>query len=161
MRGSEAHSTQRHGGHDTGQKLNKPKYEYTTFFFSNFPNEFGELDMYKVFQKWARVKEVFIARRLNKWGMCFGFVCFFEVGNAVSLEKKLDQIYIGNIKLYVNIPRYRRYESDPSGVPIRVNKNPSSVAHVGSRRWGLDGPVERGRVRRKEVWVEKKEEILC
>jgi len=40
---------------------------FSTFFFSNFPGGFGEYDMLKIFQKWARVKEVFISKRLNRW----------------------------------------------------------------------------------------------
>jgi len=39
----------------------------TTFFFSNFPDNHGEYDMFRIFRKWARVKEVFISRRLNRW----------------------------------------------------------------------------------------------
>jgi len=64
--------------------------------------------MLKIFERWARVKEMFISRRLNRWGRRFDFVKFFKVENEVRLEKQLDQIYIGNIKLYVNIHRYRR-----------------------------------------------------
>jgi len=116
-RGRETRSTHgRHGGrsgHAVGENLDKIKHDsgdFTTFFFSNFPNGFGELDMFKIIQKWARVKEVFIARKLNKRGRRFGFVRFFEVGNAARLEKELDQIYIGNVKLFVNIPRYRRLD---------------------------------------------------
>jgi len=37
------------------------------FFFSNFPDSHGEYDMFRIFRKWARVKEVFISRRLNRW----------------------------------------------------------------------------------------------
>ena len=49
-----------YGGHGYDRKSHKPTYDFRTFFFSNFPNGFGELDMIKVFQKRARVKEVFI-----------------------------------------------------------------------------------------------------
>jgi len=42
------------------------------------------------------VKEVFISRRLSKWGRRVGFVRFFEVDNMHELEKELDQIHIGN-----------------------------------------------------------------
>jgi len=83
--------------------------DFFTFFFSNFPHGYGEMDMVKLFQKWARVKEVFISRRLNKWGRRFGFVRFLEVKNVVRLEGELDRIYIGNRKLHVNIPKYRRH----------------------------------------------------
>jgi len=156
MRGREVRTTLRHGGHGTGQIPTKPKFEHTTFFCSNFSNGYGELDMHKVFKKWARVKEVFITRRLNKWGRRFGFVRFFEVGNVTSLEKELDQIYIGNKKLYVNIPRYQRHDSDPGKRLSMVTKNPSTMSYAGSRRWDVEGPTARERVRRKEVWVEKK-----
>jgi len=35
------------------------------FFFTNFPLEYEEKDMWKVFQRWGRVADVFISRRLN------------------------------------------------------------------------------------------------
>jgi len=75
---------------------------FITFFFSNFPVCHGEYDMLKIFQKWARMKEVVISRRFNRRGRKSGFVQFFEVANLGRLEKELE-IYIGNKKLYVNI----------------------------------------------------------
>ena len=81
---------------------------FTTFFFSNFPDSHGEFEMLKFFQKWARVKEVFILRKRYRWGRKFGFVRFFGIENAVSLERELDRSYVGKMKLYVNLPRYRR-----------------------------------------------------
>jgi len=59
----------------------------STFFFSNFPDNHREYDMFRVFQKWARVKEVFISRRLNRWGRRFEFVQLFPVSNEGRLEK--------------------------------------------------------------------------
>jgi len=54
----------------------QPSRRYSTFFFLNFPGSRGEIDMFKIFQRWARVKEVFIVRKLNRWGRRFGFVNF-------------------------------------------------------------------------------------
>ncbi|XP_068475216.1 uncharacterized protein [Phaseolus vulgaris] len=156
MRGRETRSSQRHGGSGTDQIPNKPRNDFTTFFFSNFPNGFGEMDMRKVFQRWARVKEVFISRRLNKWGRRFGFVRFFDVGNVGRLEKELDQIFIGSKKLHVNVPRYRRFELQASRTTRRGEKNPNLVSQGGPWRRSLEGPVVRGRVVTKETWVEKK-----
>jgi len=59
----------------------------STFFLSNFPDIHGEYDMFRIFQTWARVKEVFISRRLNRWGRRFGFVRVFPISNEVRLEK--------------------------------------------------------------------------
>ena len=44
------------------------------------------------------------------------------MGNAGWLERELDQIYIGNMKLYVNIPRYQRYELEPNKASRRENR---------------------------------------
>ncbi|KAK8469885.1 hypothetical protein PHAVU_004G009401 [Phaseolus vulgaris] len=122
---------------------------FTTFFFSNFPNGYGEKDMFKIFQRWARVKEVYISHRLNKWGRRFGFVRLFDVKNVVKLEKELDQIYIGNRKLFVNIPKYRRHQEENNRVgeketrPLNGRKKP-------------EGNEESVSNKRKEVWVEKR-----
>jgi len=119
----------------------------TTFFFSNFPDSHGEYDMLKLFQRWARFKEVFISRRLNRWGRRFGFVRFFNVENVVSLERDLDRCYIGNRKLYVNLPRYHRdgYErkGDESKELKGLGSGGGDVYHNGLRKG-------------KEVWREKR-----
>jgi len=107
-----------HGGYGAAQ-------DYTTFFFSNFPSGFGEVDMLRIFQKWARVKEVFISRRLNKWGRRFGFVSFFGVSNAGRMERELDQVYIRSRKLYVNIPKYKRNAPEPKRMDRREQRAPS------------------------------------
>ena len=33
-----------------------------------------------------------------------------DVKNAFALEKEINKIWIGNIKLHVNTPRFKRYE---------------------------------------------------
>jgi len=35
------------------------------FFFTNFPMEYEEKDMWKVFQRWVRVVDMFISIKLN------------------------------------------------------------------------------------------------
>ena len=81
-----------------------------SFFFTNFSEHFFERDMWKVFQRWGRVLDVFISRKLNARNRRFGFVRFQGVINAASLERKLDAIWIGTWKLQVNLPKYRRKE---------------------------------------------------
>jgi len=117
--------------------------DYTTFFFSNFPHGYGEVDMVKVFQRQVRVKEVFISRRLNIWVRRFGFVRLFEVRNAERLEKELDNIYIGNMKLHVNIPKYRRNQQET----VKEERRASRFPYMERQR-------DKGKC--KEIWVEKK-----
>ena len=101
--------------------------------------------MFKLFQRWARDKEVFISRRLNRWGRRFDFVRFFNVNNAASLERDLDLCYIGNRKLYVNLPRYQR---DDFECKRAEHKDPK-----GLRNGGDVHPF--GQRKGKEVWREK------
>jgi len=62
------------------------------FFFTNFPLEYEEEDMWKVFQRWGRVVDVFISRRLNNKNQIFGFVKFQDVVDVVDLERRLDSV---------------------------------------------------------------------
>jgi len=119
---------------------------FPTFFFSNFPENHGEYEMFKLFQKWARVKEVFISKRLNRWGRRFGFVRFFVVGNVLSLERELDNCFIENMKLHVNVPRYRRESFE--------NKGSAPLLEEKSRSGGL--PFRNPQRKNKEVWMEKR-----
>jgi len=42
----------------------QPKpWNMTTFFFSHFPPASGERDMGRIFSRWGRVQEVFIAKK--------------------------------------------------------------------------------------------------
>jgi len=92
-----------------GRDVNK--WMMTTFFFSHFPINYGERDTWKVFRRWGRLVEVFISTKLNRWGNRFGFLRFCEIKNVRKLESELDVIRIGNMNLYVNIPRYRNMMS--------------------------------------------------
>lgn len=80
----------------------------TSYFFTNFPDNFGEREMWSVFLKWGRAMDVYIPLKKDKWGRRFGFVRFLEVHNPKLLELKLDKIYIGNQKLRANLSRFSR-----------------------------------------------------
>ena len=76
------------------------------------------------------MKEVFISGRRNRWGRRFGFVRFFSVPNESKLEKELDKIFIGNMKLYVNLPKYRRTEySQQAGTLLVGDKGKNQRSH--------------------------------
>jgi len=64
----------------------------------------------------------------------------------VSLERDLDRCYIGNRKLYVNLPRYKREGYERKGVEPKEFEGLSS---------GGDGHPN-GQRKGKEVWREKR-----
>lgn len=82
----------------------------TSFYLTNFPNEFQEMDLWKLFQCWGRVLDVIVFRKLNARKQRIGFVRFHGVRDAITLERQLDSIWIGTWKLQTNIPKYRRQE---------------------------------------------------
>lgn len=54
------------------------------------------------------LREVFISKRRNRNGRRYGFARFKGVEDVHSLERKLDNIILGGLKLYVNIPKFDR-----------------------------------------------------
>lgn len=66
----------------------------TSFFFTNFPENFGREELWSVFQRYGKVIEVFIPARKDKLGNRFGFVRFLEVSNVKDLEARLNWILI-------------------------------------------------------------------
>ncbi|GKB47601.1 RNA-directed DNA polymerase, eukaryota [Tanacetum coccineum] len=79
-----------------------------SFFFTDFPISWSETNLWKMFIKFGKVVDVYIAKKLNNCGNRFGFVRFAEVLEVVSLETKLSTIRIENKPLVVNIARYER-----------------------------------------------------
>ena len=90
---------------------------------------------------------MFISKRLNRWGRRFGFVRFFDIGNVVSMERELYRCYIGNMKLHVNIPRYKRKGMERKGGVL-------NTAEKTRNGGGVPSHVQR---KSKEVWREKRE----
>ena len=59
------------------------------------------------------------------------------------LERELDSLYIGSMKLHVNVPRYRRHQLEPAKEERRETK----ATHL---------EEQRGTRKHKELWVEKR-----
>ncbi|GKV11938.1 hypothetical protein SLEP1_g23150 [Rubroshorea leprosula] len=57
-----------------------------------------------------RVLNIYSPSRRSKKGHRFRFVRFLDVKNIKELERRLDQIWVGNFKLWVNIPWFRNGE---------------------------------------------------
>ncbi|GKV29753.1 hypothetical protein SLEP1_g38652 [Rubroshorea leprosula] len=93
--------TQKWGFYDKG--LYKQAIPY---FFTNFPEEWSYADMWRTFLKFGRVYDIYSPNRKSRSGARFGFVRFLNVHDKRELERQLDQIWIGDWKLWVNFPRY-------------------------------------------------------
>ncbi|KAK7256698.1 hypothetical protein RIF29_30155 [Crotalaria pallida] len=112
----------------------------TSFFFSNFPVDVGFVDLWKAFQRWGRVVDVFISQRRDKKGERFGFVRFSDVKDCDALAKKLDSICLGSFKLKVNVPRFDKVNASMERVRM---KKEDVVPPLAEEEWP--------RLRRKDV----------
>ena len=75
--------------------------DITSFYFSHFPDHVHEKDLWKIFQEWGKVWEVFIPTKRNKQGHRYGFVRFKAVEDDERLERRLDNnLYIKGMKLF-------------------------------------------------------------
>ena len=81
---------------------------------------------------------------------------FFEVRNVKRLESELDQIYVGNKKLFVNVPKYHRNQLEPKRYERRNLRNQASGIKRDNREVNQKEHGLFGKKNRKEVWVEKK-----
>src|ERR1044072_4777075 len=91
-----------------GQGQQRQRKGLTSCYFSRVPESHSNSEMWKIFQMWGRVWDVYMPRRLNRQGERFGFVRFLEVRDPKFLEKELQTLVIGNVRIQVNLARYDR-----------------------------------------------------
>ncbi|KAH1192341.1 Coiled-coil domain-containing protein SCD2 [Glycine max] len=124
------------GGHSKYYSHNwRSNPDITSFYFTHFPDEANEALLWGYFKKWGDVREVYIAKRLNKEGRRYGFVRFKGVSDVKGLETRLDNIFINDCKLFVNLPRFER------GLQKVDSKNKSFIG-----RKPIDRPSKHGGV---------------
>ncbi|GLU18031.1 hypothetical protein SLE2022_343530 [Rubroshorea leprosula] len=78
----------------------------TPYFFTNFPECWTYADMWRTFSHFGRVYDIYSPNRRSRNGSRFGFVRFLDVKDRKELERQLDQIWVNDMKLWVNSPRY-------------------------------------------------------
>jgi hypothetical protein len=84
----------------------------TSFFVTNFPEDLVWGDLWKLFAKFGSVCDVFIPKKVDKWGRRFGFVKFKEVKEfeVELLSKKLEDVWWDKFKLKINRARFGKGE---------------------------------------------------
>ena len=107
--------TQANGGKGRRQQSSRRNWregvDITSFYFTRFPEEVTEAELWTHFRQWGEVKEIFIPNRRNKEGRRYGFVRLKGIADTRSVERDLDNSFIRGLKLHVNIPKYGRGEA--------------------------------------------------
>lgn len=92
-------------------------------YFTNFPDDYGEQDMFKIFFKWGPGRDVYIPPKRDKVGRRISSVRFKYVYNVKAPVKKLDTIWIRIYQLRVNLPKFhRRQPHGLDNIEPHVNK---------------------------------------
>jgi RNA recognition motif-containing protein len=97
------------GGKGYANKVDKIS---TSFFFTNFPEDLGWGDLWKLFSKYGSVCDVFIPKKMDKWERKFGFVKFKETKDyeVEALCNKLVDVWWDTFKLRINNARFDKWE---------------------------------------------------
>ena len=124
-----------------------------TFYFQNFPSDWDETSLWQTFKRYGTVVDVYIAKKLNKHKLRFGFARFLRIQDIPSFEKRLNRICIGTQKIIVNLARFDRKEQvntrnkmqDPCSRPEnpRVNPQKRYKSFVDVVRGTEDEPTEK------------------
>jgi len=131
----------------TDHHLNwRNKDDITSFYFTHFTDEVNEVTLWENFKIWGDVREVYITKRRNKDGRRYGFVRFKGVSDVKRLEVQLDNIFINDQKLFVNLPRFAR--------PTKTQSVQSVIVNRGEQNKDLNKCREEGRTPRLRSYAE-------
>jgi len=82
----------------------------TSLFFTHFPEGTPVKDLWKIFASFGHMGEVVLPSKVDRWGRSFGFIRFIGVDKVKVLERKLENVWVGDCKLRVNMARFWREE---------------------------------------------------
>nr|GEX31906.1 nucleotide-binding alpha-beta plait domain-containing protein [Tanacetum cinerariifolium] len=77
-------------------------------FVTNFPEQFSAKDLWNTCKVYGHVVDTYIPDRRSKIGKRFGFILFINVFDMERLVNNLCIVWIGKLKLHVNVARYQR-----------------------------------------------------
>ncbi|GJT93233.1 RNA-directed DNA polymerase, eukaryota, partial [Tanacetum coccineum] len=77
-------------------------------FVTNFLDNYGSRDLWKLCEAYGKVVDVFIHIRMSKAGKRFAFVRFIKVDDIAWLIGNLCTLWVGRYHLHANAVRYER-----------------------------------------------------
>ncbi|GKE23650.1 nucleotide-binding alpha-beta plait domain-containing protein [Tanacetum coccineum] len=88
----------------------------TSFFFTNFPDSWDSNALWKMFDRYGIMVDVYAAFKKSKLNTRFRFVRFMNVADCNSFEKTLKEIMIGDTKIIINMAKYIKVGGE--GIPV-------------------------------------------
>ncbi|GKB60357.1 RNA-directed DNA polymerase, eukaryota [Tanacetum coccineum] len=87
-----------------------------SIFVTNFPENFGSSNLWKLCEAYGKVVDVYIPNRKSKAGKRFAFVCFIKVDDVDRLVSNLCTLWVGRFHLHANVVRFERPTFNPKSV---------------------------------------------
>ncbi|GKD29877.1 RNA-directed DNA polymerase, eukaryota, partial [Tanacetum coccineum] len=84
-----------------------------SIFITNFPDNFGSSDLWKLCETYGKVVDVYIPNRKSKAGKRFAFVRFIKVDDVDRLVGNLCTLWVGHFHLHANVFRFERPSKYP------------------------------------------------
>ena len=149
--------------------------DVTSFYFTRFPKDTTEKDLWYHFKQAGDVREIFISPKRNRNGRRYGFVRFKGVEDVHQMEKKLDSMVFGGLKMYVNTPKFGRTHRVNSQPVVRgrmegqhhtegvrdVYQGTKQAANVKFPQGSYAEAVRRHTPRTEQRWTQAKENSRC
>ncbi|PWA52701.1 hypothetical protein CTI12_AA450640 [Artemisia annua] len=112
----------------------------TSFFFTNFPELWGLVALRRMYNRYGKVVDVYIAFKRSTRDTRLRFMKFINIGDIGSFERRLKGILIGTSKLVINSANFIKVGG--MGVPAsdfhtfnsggqhnpKVSEHPSSMS---------------------------------
>ncbi|KEH15969.1 hypothetical protein MTR_0406s0010 [Medicago truncatula] len=80
-----------------------------TFYFTNIPDHIHYLNTRQGFEVCGILTNLFVSHFRNKRGQLFGFVRLTHVRDVAKLNKALNNVVFGHLKVWANITRFDRF----------------------------------------------------
>jgi hypothetical protein len=81
---------------------------YVSFYFTNFPVNLSRFYLWKGFEVYGILEDIYVARKHNKQGQPYGFVKFSNVRNISKLTKALNAVSFGHFCVRASVERFDR-----------------------------------------------------
>ncbi|PWA78585.1 hypothetical protein CTI12_AA213450 [Artemisia annua] len=91
----------------------------SSFFITNFPNTLDSKALWTWCMRHGKVVDVYIAKKLSKFGKRFGFIRFMGIKDENEFASKLSQQWIGSHHLYVSVARFKRPIANNREKPVK------------------------------------------
>ncbi|XP_071740115.1 uncharacterized protein [Rutidosis leptorrhynchoides] len=87
-------------------KVRRSEKEYQSFFVTNFPEHADVPALWKVFDGYGYLIDVYIAKKRAKSGKRFGFIRFMGVKHVLDMENRLADVWMGSFHFYVEASKF-------------------------------------------------------